>query len=350
MGHTLLLTEQDVIDLLSMEEIVNAVEKAFRGLGEGTVINPTKVILDLGESGAYPGYNGFMNAMPAYVGFADLAGLKWAGGNLGERKQRHIPYCSSLIFLVNPHINNFVAVMDGATITNKRTGAQTTVALKYLYNHGSDERKPIRLGIYGAGMQGHMQTRAIATKFDIEEVRIYDISKEALLHYKEDLKDTVKGDIILCDRPEEAAQGDAVITVTQANDGFLKEEWIRPGTIVFPMGSYKEASDQLILAADQIIVDHVGQALHRGALAELAAAGRISEDSIYCTIGDLVAGKRSAQITPDKRIICLPIGTGCMDIACAGIVYEKALASGRGVPFDFGVSSSTGEEYGWQGR
>ena len=27
-----------------------------------------------------------MNAMPAYVGFADVAGLKWAGGNLGERK------------------------------------------------------------------------------------------------------------------------------------------------------------------------------------------------------------------------------------------------------------------------
>lgn len=128
-------------------------------MGDGTVVNPSKVNLDLGESAAYPPYHGFMNAMPAYVGFADVAGLKWAGGNLGERKKRNIPYCSSLIMLVNPHINNFISVLDGALITNMRTGAQTAVALKYLFNHGSSQRRPIRLGIYGAGMQGHMQTR-----------------------------------------------------------------------------------------------------------------------------------------------------------------------------------------------
>ena len=173
MGQTLLLSEQDVHDLLSMEDVVAAVEKTFQGMGEGTVVNPSKVNLDLGESAPYPPYNGFMNAMPAYVGFADVAGLKWAGGNLGERKKRNIPYCSSLIMLVNPHINNFISVLDGALITNMRTGAQTAVALKYLFNHGNSQRRPIRLGIYGAGMQGHMQTRAIATLFHIEELRIY---------------------------------------------------------------------------------------------------------------------------------------------------------------------------------
>ena len=76
MGQTLLLSEQDVHDLLSMEDVVAAVEKTFQGMGEGTVINPSKVNLDLGESAPYPPYNGFMNAMPAYVGFADVAGLK----------------------------------------------------------------------------------------------------------------------------------------------------------------------------------------------------------------------------------------------------------------------------------
>lgn len=91
MGQTLLLSEQDVHDLLSMEDVVAAVEKTFQGMGEGTVVNPSKVNLDLGESAPYPPYNGFMNAMPAYVGFADVAGLKWAGGNLGERKSGTSP-------------------------------------------------------------------------------------------------------------------------------------------------------------------------------------------------------------------------------------------------------------------
>ena len=177
MGQTLLLSEQDVRALLPMEDVVAAVEKTFRGMGDGTVVNPSKVNLDLGEIAPYPPYNGFMNAMPAYVGFSDVAGLKWAGGNLGERKKRGIPYCSSLILLVNPHINNFIAVLDGALITNMRTGAQTAVALKYLLGLKDGERRPIHLGIYGAGMQGHMQTRAISTLVDIEELRIYDVSR-----------------------------------------------------------------------------------------------------------------------------------------------------------------------------
>ena len=297
MGQTLLLSEQDVHDLLSMEDVVAAVEKTFQGMGDGTVVNPSKVNLDLGESAAYPPYNGFMNAMPAYVGFADVAGLKWAGGNLGERKKRNIPYCSSLIMLVNPHINNFISVLDGALITNMRTGAQTAVALKYLFNHGSSQRRPIRLGIYGAGMQGHMQTRAIATLFDIEELRIYDVSRPALERFQADMQDVVPGKIILCDDPSQAAQGDAVICVTQSKDEFLKEEWLSPDTIVFPMGSYQECEDAVLLHADKIVVDHVEQTMHRGALSKLVSQGKLNESSITCTIGQLAACKKETLET-----------------------------------------------------
>ena len=68
MGQTLLLSEQDVHDLLSMEDVVAAVEKTFQGMGDGTVVNPSKVNLDLGESAAYPPYHGFMNALPMWPG------------------------------------------------------------------------------------------------------------------------------------------------------------------------------------------------------------------------------------------------------------------------------------------
>ena len=54
MGQTLLLSEQDVRALLPMEDVVAAVEKTFQGMGDGTVVNPSKVNLDLGESAAYP--------------------------------------------------------------------------------------------------------------------------------------------------------------------------------------------------------------------------------------------------------------------------------------------------------
>lgn len=57
------------------------------------------------------------------------------------------------------------------------------------------------------------------------------------------MQDVVPGKIILCDDPSQAAQGDAVICVTQSKDEFLKEAWLSPDTIVFPMGSYQECED-----------------------------------------------------------------------------------------------------------
>lgn len=332
---TLLLSQDQVKDLFTMKDIVEICEKTFQGFGEGTVINPTKVNLDLGETAAFPPYKGFMNAMPAYIGWTDIAGIKWAGGNLGERKRLGLPYVTSLIMLIDPKVGNFIAVMDGAFITNMRTGAQTAVALKYIFNNGSSEKKPIKLGLYGAGMQGHTQTLAISELFDIEEVRVYDVMKAAAEKYKKDMKDVVKGEIVVCDTPKEAAKGDAIVCVTQSKDKFLLDKWVKPGTVIFPMGSYQECDDAMLMNADKIIVDHIGQCLHRGALAELSEQGKITEDDIFGTIGELAAGKLSVGDYSDGKIVCIPIGTGAMDIAVASIAYKKAKEKGIGGTYSF---------------
>lgn len=326
---TILLSQDDIKELITMKEVVEIVDKTFQGLGDGTVINPTKVNLDLGETNSYPPYNGFMNAMPAYVGWLDSAGIKWAGGFL-ERKKLGLPYVTSLILLINPKIGNFTAVMDGAHITNMRTGAQAAVCMKYLHKD-----KNIKIGLFGAGMQGHTQTMAMAEVFDIEELRVYDINREASLKFAEDMKDYVKGDIIVCDKPEDAAKGDVVVCVTQSKDKFIKDEWMKPGMVLLPMGSYQECEDEFILNADKLIVDHIGQCMHRGALAELFEKGKLSEDDIYATIGEIACGKKPGKESDSERILCLPIGTGAMDVAVATVVYQKALEKGIGQEFKF---------------
>ena len=100
---------------------------------------------------------------------------------------------------------------------------------------------------------------------------------------------------------------------------------INQSTIIFPLGSFQEIEDELILKADKIIVDHVDQALHRGALKKLTGEGQLSENNIFATLGDLSQG-----IT-----LCIPIGTGAMDVAIAGEVYRRALEKGMGYAFDF---------------
>ncbi len=331
MEETLLLSQSDIEAVLTMKDVVDICDKTFAGFGEGTTICPTKVGLDLGETAAYPPYEGFMNAMPAYVGWTDSAGIKWAGGFLGKRRKQGLPYVTSMILLIDPQLGTFTAVMDGALITNWRTGAQAAVGLKYLRKNTS-----VQLGLYGAGMQGRTTTMAISTIFDIEKIMVYDLYQEAALKFAVEMKAFVKGEITVVDAPEEAAQSvDAIITVTQSKEKFLKNKWVEPGTVVFTMGSYQECDDEFILAADRIVVDHVGQCLHRGALKELSEAGRITEEMLYATIGELAAGKKPGYSSENERILCVPIGTGAMDIAVATIASQRAQKKGLGGHFKF---------------
>ncbi len=327
--ETVLLSKSDIEQVITEKDVVEIVEKTYKGYGEGKVINPTKVSLDLGETAQWPPYQAYMNAMPAYVGWLDSAGLKWAGGFFSNIKQG-LPYISAMILLINPRNGQFRVAMEGAHITNMRTGAQSAVALKYL-----TDKKSIRIGLYGAGMQGHYQTMAISELFNIEELKVYDIKREASEKFARDMKDRVTGNIIIVDSPEEAADGDAVICVTQSKDKFVKNSWVKPGTVVLALGSFQECEDAFILAADKIIVDHIGQTLHRGALKELNAKGEITEKNIYATIGEIVAGKKKGRTSDSERILCVPIGTGALDVAVATVAYQRALEKGLGSKFTF---------------
>lgn len=329
--QTMLLNQNEIRSLITMKDVIECVDKTFQGMGDGTVINPTKVNLDLGEISDFPPYSGFMNAMPAYIGWCDSAGIKWAGGFLGERKERGWPYITSMIMLVDPKLGDFRAVMDGAYITNSRTGAQTAISLKYLYGKGNS----LRLGLYGAGMQGHMQTLAISELFDISEVIVYDVSQKAAERYAEDMKNVVKGKITFAKRPEEASNADVVVCVTQSKKEFFQYDWFNPGTILFPMGSYQECTNECILKADRIIVDHIGQALHRGAMAKLGTSGQLTEKDIYATIGEVAVGKKPGIGAKGSRTLCVPIGTGAMDVAVATLAWSRAVEKGIGGSYSF---------------
>lgn len=327
--ETLLLGRKDIEQVLSMKDVVEIVENTFRGMGEGTVLNPTKAALDLGESAPWPFYKGFMNAMPAYVGWLDSAGLKWVGG-FRDNVALGLPFITALTLLIDPRSGRFLAVMDGALITNLRTGAQAAVPLRWL--HAGSR---IRIGLYGAGAQARTATRAIAELFEIALLTVYDVRRDAALQFAHELASVVQGRIVVADSPEQAAESDAIVCVTTSRDKFLKDAWVAPGATVLALGSYQECEDEFILKADKIIVDHVEQCLHRGTLRDVVTAGWITERGIHATIGEVVAGKKTGRSSPTERILCVPLGTGAMDVAVATVAYRRALERGLGQPFAF---------------
>lgn len=333
---TILLSEEDIKDLISMKEIIDIVDVTFADLAKGKTFNPAKLNLNLGDNelSELP-YKASMNAMPAYIGWQDIVGLKWAGGFGGGRRQLGLPFINALIILCDPNYGNFLSVMDGSWITAMRTGAQSAVALRHLIPN----KKKAAFGLYGAGLQGRTQTMALASEFHIDRLVVYDPVKETVEKFKSEFENIVQGEIVVATEPKEVVNTDAFISVTSADNEFIKGEWLQNGSIFLALGSYQECDTTCVLKSDYIIVDHIEQSLHRGNLKKLAAIGKITEKDIYCTIGELAAKMRSIEDLKKKKTIIVPIGMGCLDVAVAGIVYKKAFSMGKGQEFSFDVFS-----------
>ena len=327
---SLLIDESTVRQLIKMEDAIPLLDQLFKEIGQGQVINPDKVTLDLGESGGWPFHEGFLNAMPAYLGSVKVAGQKFVGGFAGDRAKAGLPYINALIILVDGQLGNFISVMDGTRISNMRTGVQAALAAHYILN-----KKTISVGVFGAGQQARQLVHAITCLFELEDLYVYDISQDHANRFKDDMTPFVQGNIHIVKTAEEACHADAIFTLTPAQEPIIKADWVQAGTLVFPMGSYREVEDELILNADAIVVDHVSQALNRGILKPLYHEGVITEDHIRGTFGQLAIGEDLLLKPKEQRIICIPIGMGAADVCLANEVYQRALKDNLGTRFNF---------------
>jgi ornithine cyclodeaminase/alanine dehydrogenase len=331
MDHkTLLLSKEEVKTCLDMPKCLKIVEEVFRAHGEGTVNMPAKLGLNLGESGDWPPYDAFMNAMPAYLGPFDAAGLKWAGG-WKQNPQKGLPYVMATIFLVDCQTGLLLSVMEGSYITNIRTGAATGVAAKYLAKKDSKI-----VAIIGAGAQGRMQIRALASLFSFENIRVMDINPETAERFVAEMGEELGLSSRQVKSHREAVEGaDIIVTATVAHGVLVRREWVSPGAFVASIGSYPELDPQIIFDADKVLVDSWAQNKHRGELSVLVQEGKFPEKNLYGEVGEVVAGKKTGRDNDQQIVVSCLIGLGSHDVGCAHSVYQEARKRGTGTFFSF---------------
>lgn len=327
---TRLITQEQAKSLLDMPSAIRIVEEVYRSHGRAKVLMPPKITLDLGEAQPWPPYKGYMNAMPAYLGDADVAGIKWAGG-FQDNYKIGLPFITAMILLINPKNGVFVAIMDGAHITALRTGAASAVCAKYLARKESSV-----VGIIGAGVQGRTHLRALHHLFKLKDVRVMDVKEGAAEAYAREMRAETDLKISPKKSYRDVVEGaDIICTLTTADEPMVRKEWLKKGSLVISAGSYQELDPGVVLSADKIVVDSWAQTSHRGELARLVEAGRLGEKNIHAEIGEILAGKKRGREREDENILAIPIGLGSLDIGCAFEVYQKAVEKGIGTPFSF---------------
>jgi alanine dehydrogenase len=326
---TLILSEEDMKKLLSLKEVIDAVESAFRMKGLGHAQMPPKQYLFLNK------YNGDVRTMPAYLEETDAVAVKVVNSHPENRKKHGLPTVMAMIILVDPRTGAPEAIMGGAWITALRTGAAGAVAAKYLANPD-----PKTVGVVGAGMQARTQLMGLQLVFGtIEEVRVWDRDKEAAVKYAEEMK--TKGEqesIYPVESVRNAVQGaDIIVTATPSREPLVSAEWVDEGTHINCIGADapgKQELDPAILLKSKIVVDDWSQSCHGGEINVPFAKEIIGKEDIWGDICEIVAGLKQGRTTPDEITVFTSTGIAIQDAAAAKIAYQKALKQKVGKQID----------------
>ncbi|MCS7122183.1 MAG: alanine dehydrogenase [Archaeoglobaceae archaeon] len=313
--ETLILTEKEVKELISMEEAINAVEGAFKLHALKKVQMPPKIYLFF--------ENGDLRAMPALVG--NYAGIKWVNSH-SNNPSIGLPTVMALYILNDPSTGFPLSVMDATFLTSLRTGAAGGVAVKHLARKDSKVA-----GFIGCGRQAYFQLEAINKILSLEKVKGFDISKEALKKFGEFcLKIGI--DFEACSA-EDASNSDILITATPSTKPVVMNEWVKDGTHINAIGADapgKQELDERILLRSKIVVDDLEQALHGGEINVAYSRGLIKRENIYATLGEVVAKIKPGRERYEEITIFDSTGLAIQDVAVAKVVYENAIKKGVG--------------------
>jgi alanine dehydrogenase len=326
---TLVLSEEDMKKVLSLEEVIDAVESAFRMKGLGHAQMPPKQYLFMKK------FNGDLRTMPAYLEENDTVAVKVVNSHPENPKKHGLPTVMATIILVDPRTGAPEAIMGGTWITALRTGAAGAIAAKYLANP-----KPKTVGIVGAGTQARTQLMGLELVFEtIKEVRVWDRAEKASVKYAEEMG--IKYDqasIYSVKDITKAVQGaDIIVTATPSRKPLVSVEWVDDGTHINCIGADapgKQELDPAVLVKSKIIIDDWSQSCHGGEINVPLAEGMITKEDVWGDICEIVAGLKRGRTSPEEVTVFTSTGLAIQDAATAKIAYKRALKQKIGEQID----------------
>lgn len=130
-----------------------------------------------------------------------------------------------------------------------------------------------------------------------------------------------------------AAGSDVIITTTPAKSFFLRESFLRAGTIVAAVGADSPGKQELepcLIANAKLVVDILEQCARVGELHHALDAGLMTREAVYAELSEVLAGKKVGRANAEEIIVFDATGSAIQDTAAAAAVYERARAQGLG--------------------
>jgi alanine dehydrogenase len=315
---TLLITENEVENLLDMRTTLDAVEDILRQHAEGRATNRVRRRVALPTSG--------LNVMFAGAPQIGAVGLKaYTVARGGAR---------FYTMLFDPGSGELLSIMQSDKLGQLRTGAASGVATRHLAREDAST-----LGIYGAGWQAESQLEAVAAAKRLNRIIIYTRTERTRKTFAEKMSEKIGQEVETTHFPEEPAAQDIVVTMTSSKEPVLHGEWLKPGAHVNAAGSnflFKREIDQdVVKRASLVTIDSREElGLETGNLLQAVETGVILPEAVR-ELGQIIAGQVPGRTSPKEITLFASQGIALEDMAVARIVYDRAIEQGVGRDVDF---------------
>ena len=310
----LLLGDQEVEQVMSMQECVQVMDELFRQAGRGLTWNRPRSRIRM------PG--GFHHLMAAAVLESKVFGLKtYTSFRAGTRY---------LTLLYDSETGDLLALVQGTRCSQLRTGAVSAVATSYMARQNA-----ATVGIIGTGIQGRAQLKGVCAVRNIRSVKAFDRASEACEEFCTEMSQELGVEVTPVKDAQECVKGsDIVITMTTSREPVLLGDWLEPGMHVNAAGGNhwirREVDDNVVRQADTVVVDSIADAqLEAGDLLYPIERGIIRWDQIH-ELASVAAGQVPGRNSEEAITLFESQGIAISDVAAAAYVYQKAREQGLG--------------------
>ncbi len=318
----LVLSEENVRDLLDMESCIAAMEGALARLAHDEVYNPLRFVIR-------PPSTALMGFMPAYRGggspLFSLKEIVVAPGNSALGLDPH----QGAVLLHDGTTGVLQAILNASAITEIRTAAVSAVATKLLARPASRV-----VAVLGSGVQGRAHVQAMQAVLDEPEIRVWSRTPA----HAEALALECHG--VVAQTVQEALAGaDVVCTTTAAREPIVHRPWLASGTHVNAVGSSIPTTRELDTATvvdAALFVDRRESTVNEaGDYLFAATEAGIGPEHIRAELGELLTGSHPGRSSDEELTVFKSLGLAVEDLAAAELCVSRARERGVGVEVPF---------------
>ena len=349
---TLILSNSDVEQVLTMPDCIAALEESYIELAEGRGLSRTRsdCIVPSGRGDAHYSLKSMDGVIPK-LGISavrinsDIAETQRFGDKVRNVKIPSAPNRRyvGLVLLFSTENGEPLASLPDGILQRFRVGATSGLGVKYLARTNAST-----LGIIGSGGQAGTQLRAVCSVRPIEKISCFSPNRERRESFCKEMSGVLGIEVRPVDTPEEAMTGvDIALCATSSEDAIFKKEWLRPGLHV---GSIRKPEIEIdaVRSADRVIIhtrdlhpiSEVSVDLRTGSNVGKQRYVKSTDSEIiaFSTIAEVIAGKAKGRQSDEEATIFMNnLGLGYQFAATGAVVYRNAVKQGvgRDLPTDW---------------